>query len=94
MDKRFRACTVPYVERLALQTKLTLARKNSKVVLVSFGTIVMDEYWSLCRTDVKGTLSLLADALVRSSLLSSPPSAWKVPLCVLVDSVQLANRAH
>jgi hypothetical protein len=30
---------------------------------VSFGTIVMDEYWSLCRTDVKGTLSLLADAL-------------------------------
>ena len=70
MDKRFRACTVPYVERLALQTKLTLARKNSKVVLVSFGTIVMDEYWSLCRTDVKGTLSLLADALVRP--LSSP----------------------
>lgn len=68
MDKRFRACSVPYVERLALQTKLTLARKNSKVVLVSFGTIVMDEYWSLCRTDVKGTLSLLADALVRPQL--------------------------
>lgn len=31
MDKKFRACTVPYVERLALHTKLTLARKNSKV---------------------------------------------------------------
>jgi hypothetical protein len=31
MDKRFRPCNVSYVERLALQTKLSLAQRDSKV---------------------------------------------------------------
>lgn len=43
MDKRFRPCNVSYVERLALQTKLTLAQRDCKVIYVSFGTIVMEE---------------------------------------------------
>jgi len=63
MDKRFRPCNVSYVERLALQTKLTLAQRDCKVIYVSFGTIVMEEYWMLCKTDVKGTLNALLEAV-------------------------------
>jgi len=63
IDKRCRPW-VQAMDKFTLQARLKFARQaNQKIIYVSFGTIVADDYWGMCRKAVLGTLSVLRDSL-------------------------------